>query len=88
MECHYENIEGVGKVLIPGCMAVAVSGDIDRCTCQPTRFASFEKELYQKEVQCLKTIIKGLEEENDFYAKVLSENEINNPYERKRASRK
>ena len=30
MKCHYENIENVGKVLIPGCMAVAVSGDIWR----------------------------------------------------------
>ena len=88
MKCHYENIKGVGKVLIPGCMAVAVTGDIDRCTCHPTRFSSFEKESYQKEVQRLKTIIKDLEEENDFYAKVLEENEIKNPYTRKRASRK
>ena len=87
MKCHYENIEGVGKVLIPGCMAVAVTGDIDRCTCHPTRFSSFEKESYQKEVQRLKTIIKDLEEENDFYAKILEDNEIKNPYTRKRASR-
>ena len=88
MKCHYENIEGVGKVLIPGCMAVAVTGDIDRCTCHPTRFVSFEKEKYQEEVERLKGIIKELEEENDFYAKVLEENEIKNPYTRKRASRK
>lgn len=88
MKCHYENVKGVGKVLIPGCMAVAVTGDIDRCTCHPTSYASFEKEKYQKEVERLKKIIKDLEEENDFYAKVLEENEIKNPYTRKRASRK
>lgn len=80
MKCHYENVKGVGKVLIPGCMAVAVTGDIDRCTCHPTTFASFEKEKYQKEVNRLKQIIKDLEEENDFYAKVLAENEIKNLY--------
>ena len=80
MKCHYENIEGVGKVLIPGCMAVAVTGDIDRCTCHSTSFASFERESYRKEVERLKKIIKDLEEENDFYAKVLEENEIKNPY--------
>lgn len=80
MKCHYQNVEGVGKVLIPGCMAVAVTGDIERCTCHPTSYASFEKEKYQKEVERLKKIIKDLEEENDFYAKVLEENEIKNPY--------
>jgi hypothetical protein len=80
VKCHYENVKGVGKVLIPGCMAVAVTGDIDRCTCHPTTFASFEKEKYQQEVKRLKKIIKDLEEENDFYAKVLAENEIKNPY--------
>ena len=82
MKCHYENVMGVGKVLIPGCMAVAVTGDIDRCTCHPTRFASFEKEKYKEEVERLKKIIKDLEEENDFYAKVLAENEIENPYKK------
>lgn len=90
MKCHYENVVGVGKVLIPGCMAVAVSGDIERCTCHPSEeaFLSFARESYQNEVRRLKEIIKELRKENDFYAKVLSENEIKNPYERKRASRK
>ena len=80
MKCHHINVKGVGKVLIPGCMAVAVSQDIEDCTCHPTTFASFEKEKYQQEVKRLKKIIKDLEEENDFYAKVLAENEIKNPY--------
>lgn len=33
MKCHYINVRAVGRVLIPGCMAVAVSNDIERCTC-------------------------------------------------------
>lgn len=82
MKCHYENIKGVGKVLIPGCMAVAVSGDIDRCTCHPTTIRQFETTRYKEHVEELKKRIRELEEENDFYAKVLSENLINNPYEK------
>lgn len=88
MKCHYENIEGVGKVLIPGCMAVAVSGDIERCTCHPTTIRQFEKTKYKEHVEELKKRIRELEEENDYYASVLADNEIKNPYERKRASRK
>lgn len=86
MKCHYENIENVGKVLIPGCMAVAVSGDIERCTCHPTTIRQFENPKYKEHVEELKKRIRELEEENDFYANVLSENQIKNPYE-KRASR-
>lgn len=86
MKCHYENIEGVGKVLIPGCMGVAVSGDIERCTCHPMTVASFERERYQKEVQRLKGIIMELEKENDYYAEILESSQIENPYKRKRAS--
>jgi len=87
MKCHYENIEGVEKVLIPGCMAVAVSGDIERCTCHPTTIRQFETPKYKEHVEELKKRIRELEEENDFYANVLSENQIKNPYG-KRASRK
>ena len=83
MRCHYENIESVGKVLIPGCMAVAVTNDIDRCTCHPTRFASFEKESYQKEVKRLKDIIRELEAENEYYAKLLESNGVTFKYEAK-----
>ena len=86
MKCHYENIEGVGKVLIPGCMAVAVSQDIEDCTCHPTTIRQFETQRYKEHVEELKKRIRELDEENDFYAKVLAENEIENPY--KRASRK
>lgn len=88
MKCHYENIKGVGKVLIPGCMAVAVSGDIEDCTCHPTTIRQFETPKYKEYVEELKKRIRELEDENDFYAKVLSDNQIKNPYERKRANRK
>ena len=48
----------------------------------------FARESYQKEVERLKGIIKELEDENNFYADVLSKNQIKNLYEKKRASRK
>lgn len=33
-KCHYIRVKGMERVLIPGCMAVAVSGDIEDCTCK------------------------------------------------------
>lgn len=76
MKCHYEKIKGVGKVLIPGCMAVAVSKDIELCTCHSTTYDSFERERYNKEIKRLKGIITELEEENEYYRKLLERNEI------------
>ena len=78
MRCHYERIKGVGKVLIPGCVAVAISGDIRDCTChcEPQTFAAFERQEYNKEVKRLKEKIKRLEEENEYYRKILESNEI------------
>ena len=78
MRCHYEHVNGVGRVLIPGCMAVAVSGDIDRCTCHPSEeaYLSFARESYQKEVRRLKSIIKELRKENEYYANLLENNNI------------
>lgn len=71
MRCHYENIKGVGRVLIPTCWAVVISGDIELCTCKPTSYESFERERYNKEVKRLKGIIEGLEEENEHYRQLL-----------------
>lgn len=71
MRCHYEKVKGVGRVLIPGCMAVAVSGDIERCTCQPTTFEQFESRRYQKELKRLRGIIEDLEKENEYYAGLM-----------------
>lgn len=76
MKCHYERIKGVGRVLIPGCMAVAVSNDISRCTCSPTEVEEFESERYRKEIRRLHGIIQNLEKENEYYAKLLEENQI------------
>jgi len=76
MKCHYENIKGVGKVLIPGCMAVAVSNDIERCPCHSTTYESFERDRYNVEVKRLKGIITELEEENEYYRKLLERNKI------------
>ena len=33
MRCHHIQDEIAGKVLIPGCMAVTISQDIEDCTC-------------------------------------------------------
>lgn len=76
MKCHYEKIKGVGKVLIPGCMAVAVSNDIERCTCHSTTYESFERDRYNVEVKRMKSIITELEKENEYYRKILERNEI------------
>ena len=76
MRCHYENVEGVGRVLIPGCMAVAVTNDIDMCTCGPTTIRQFETPTYKKYVEMLKKRIRELEEENEYYAKLLERNDV------------
>lgn len=76
MKCHYEKIKGAGKVLIPGCWSVAISGDIRDCTCHPTTYAAFERAEFKKEVERLKGIITELEEENEYYRKLLERNEI------------
>lgn len=76
MKCHYENVEGVGKVLIPGCMAVAVSQDIDMCTCSPTTIRQFETPTYQKYAQMLISRVRELEAENEYYRKLLESNGV------------
>ena len=62
-KCHYENVPGVGRVLIPGCMAVAVSDQIERCTCPKTprkKDPETELERLRKENKKLKQEIKRL----------------------------
>ncbi len=59
-KCHYENVPDVGRVLIPGCMAVAVSGDIDFCTCDTPPTPQEEIEKLRKENKKLKQEIKRL----------------------------
>ena len=76
MRCHYIKVKEVGRVLIPGCMAVAVTGDIERCTCHPTTYKSFEREDYNREVKRLKGIIQELEKENERLLRILERNDI------------
>ena len=71
MKCHYIKVAEVGKVLIPNCMAVAVSGDIEDCTCHATTFQGYERECFNTEIDRLKKIIKDLEKENEYYRKIL-----------------
>lgn len=72
MKCHYIYTERKGeKILIPECMAVAVSGDIRDCTCKSYSFAEFEKEKYNKAIKDLKNKIKELEELVEYQNKII-----------------
>lgn len=64
MKCQYIYTEQGEKVLIPGCMAVAVSGCMEDCTCRSEKtFAEFEREEYNKAIKALREEIKDLESE-------------------------
>lgn len=70
MKCHYIKVKGVGKVLIPGCMAVAVSNDIDDCTCPDILTeAEIERQRYNDVVDRMKKEIAELREENEILRK-------------------
>lgn len=72
MKCHYIYTEQGEKVLIPGCMAVAVSGDMQDCTCRSEKtFAQFEREQYNKTVKALRQEIKDLESENAYLNRII-----------------
>jgi hypothetical protein len=51
MKCHYTYDEKAGEVLIPGCMAVAISNDIDRCACRYRYLMFSEKTEYRRVVK-------------------------------------
>lgn len=71
MKCHYIYTEQCEKVLIPGCMAVAVSGNVEDCTCRKQTFAQYEREEYNKEVEALRQVIKELENENAYLNRII-----------------
>lgn len=72
MKCHYIYTEHGEKVLMPGCMAVAVSGDMQDCTCRSEKtFAQFEREEYNKTVKALRQEIKDLESENAYLNRII-----------------
>ena len=72
MKCHYIYTERGEKVLIPGCMAVAVSGDMEDCTCRSTiSFPQFEREEYNRTVKALRKEIEDLESENAYLNRII-----------------
>lgn len=74
MKCHYTYYLDKGKkkrCLIPGCMSVAVSGDIKDCTCSDISFTKFEKEKYNKIVAQLKSEIDELAKENKHLIEII-----------------
>lgn len=64
MKCHYTYSAEKIRVLIPGCMSVAATWDIARCTCRNQTFAEFEREKYNEVVRGLRNEITELEREN------------------------
>ncbi len=62
MRCHYIYDRIAGKVLIPGCMAVAVSNCIEDCTCNRPLT---ESQVERQEIKRLKSIIKELRANNN-----------------------
>lgn len=71
MKCHYTYTDQGEKILIPGCMAVAVSGNIEDCTCRNQYFTKYEREKYNKEVEILRKKIKNLEDENAYLNRII-----------------
>lgn len=65
MKCHYTTDKKAGKVLIPGCMSVAVHNDIDKCCCptHPKSFKQFEKGEFNKILTKQSKMIAELENE-------------------------
>ena len=74
-KCHYITARGVGRVLIPGCMAVAVSGDLSQCTCDAPPSYPEQIDKLQRENKRLKAEIKRL--------KALLDPQINKDNKRK-----
>ena len=59
MKCHYINDRIAGRILIPGCMGVAVSNDIGDCTCGATHKGMEERvSKLEDEIRQLKKLLK------------------------------
>ena len=64
MKCHFAFDEETNhKVLIPGCMSVVHSDDIEDCTCSDFSYSKFEKERYNKLLNERNQEIKELQKE-------------------------
>lgn len=75
MRCYYTYDCDKNKVLVPGCMAVAHSGDIEDCTCSLGLIpANIDRKDYKRTVALLRDEIEGLEKEITHLRKII-ENE-------------
>ena len=63
MRCYYTYVKDIGKILIPGCMGVAVHNDIDYCTCKSNSDYNFEKKEYNRILKEKEEYINVLEKE-------------------------
>jgi len=64
MKCYFAFDEETNqKVLIPGCMSVVHSDDIEDCTCYEFTYSKFEKERYNKLLNERNQEIKELQKE-------------------------
>lgn len=65
MKCHYVYDTKAGKVLMPGCWAVVISGNMEDCYCRNGyTFQDFEKQQYNDVLKKKNELIKDLEREN------------------------
>ncbi len=71
MKCHYTYSAEKIRVLIPGCMSVAATYDMSKCTCRNETFAQFEREQYNEVVGELRQQITELERENARLNRIL-----------------
>jgi hypothetical protein len=73
MKCHYTFDEHVGKVLIPGCIGVAVHGDLEYCTCRNgiESFEQFERKEFNDRMFEKDEHIRRLEKEVAYYNRQL-----------------
>lgn len=65
MHCYYAYDEKSGeRVLIPGCWSVALSYDIETCTCKPENFDKrFEKKVFNEILKSKEKEISELQKE-------------------------
>lgn len=61
MKCHFVHDKKVGKILIPGCLAVVISYDKEDCTCYSGSHKSMEERVskIEEEIRKLKLMLKN-----------------------------
>lgn len=72
MRCHYIYDKEAGKVLIPGCWSVALSGRMKDCNCR-TQLSpkQFEKKEYNDMIKEKNIEIKNLEKEIFYLNRII-----------------